>query len=129
MTYIRACWKRQFSLIDVRPLYGMTEACQKHGIKLLTYGTFVSLISGFVLHVLAGHSFHHLEADDTLVVVSCLSIQWPLILAHVSCIILWNTPDDIPLPLQYARSVRMRANGVHWPPLNYMVICRLLRYP
>ncbi|KAF8310660.1 Aldo/keto reductase, partial [Clavulina sp. PMI_390] len=30
----------QFSLVDVRPLYGMTDACQKHGVKLLTYGTF-----------------------------------------------------------------------------------------
>ncbi|KZS95641.1 Aldo/keto reductase [Sistotremastrum niveocremeum HHB9708] len=29
----------QFSLIDVRPLYGMAEVCQKHNMKLLTYGT------------------------------------------------------------------------------------------
>ncbi|KAI0270402.1 Aldo/keto reductase [Gloeopeniophorella convolvens] len=30
----------QFSLIDTRPLHGMADVCEKHGIKLLTYGTF-----------------------------------------------------------------------------------------
>ncbi|KAF9511499.1 hypothetical protein BS47DRAFT_1373008 [Hydnum rufescens UP504] len=35
----------QFSLIDVRPLYGMAEICLKHGVKLLTYGT---LCGGFL---------------------------------------------------------------------------------
>ncbi|KAJ7659203.1 NADP-dependent oxidoreductase domain-containing protein [Mycena polygramma] len=35
----------QFSLIDVRPLYGMSEVCTKHGVKLLTYGT---LCGGFL---------------------------------------------------------------------------------
>ncbi|KAJ6600165.1 NADP-dependent oxidoreductase domain-containing protein [Mycena sp. CBHHK59/15] len=29
----------QFSLIDTRPLHGMTDVCQKHNVKLLTYGT------------------------------------------------------------------------------------------
>ncbi|KAH9940483.1 aldo/keto reductase [Epithele typhae] len=29
----------QFSLIDVRPRYGMGAVCQRHGVKLLTYGT------------------------------------------------------------------------------------------
>ncbi|KAL5520204.1 hypothetical protein ACEPAG_9417 [Sanghuangporus baumii] len=29
----------QFSLIDTRPLHGMAHVCEKHGIKLLTYGT------------------------------------------------------------------------------------------
>jgi aryl-alcohol dehydrogenase-like predicted oxidoreductase len=29
----------QFSLIDTRPLHGMADVCQKHGLKLLTYGT------------------------------------------------------------------------------------------
>ena len=31
----------QFSLIDTRPLHGMVDVCQKHGAKLLTYGTLV----------------------------------------------------------------------------------------
>ncbi|KAI0745418.1 Aldo/keto reductase [Earliella scabrosa] len=29
----------QFSLVDIRPLYAMAEACHKHNVKLLTYGT------------------------------------------------------------------------------------------
>ena len=35
----------QFSLIDTRALHGMTDVCQKHGAKLLTYGTLVSTTS------------------------------------------------------------------------------------
>ncbi|PGG98385.1 hypothetical protein AJ79_08893 [Helicocarpus griseus UAMH5409] len=35
----------QFSLIDSRPLYAMAEACKRHNIKLLTYGT---LCGGFL---------------------------------------------------------------------------------
>ncbi|CAK5276350.1 unnamed protein product [Mycena citricolor] len=35
----------QFSLIDTRPLHGMTDVCSRHGIKLLTYGT---LCGGFL---------------------------------------------------------------------------------
>ncbi|OJD24118.1 hypothetical protein ACJ73_04524 [Blastomyces percursus] len=35
----------QFSLIDSRPTYAMAEACEKHNIKLLTYGT---LCGGFL---------------------------------------------------------------------------------
>ncbi|KAJ7075308.1 NADP-dependent oxidoreductase domain-containing protein [Mycena belliarum] len=35
----------QFSLIDTRPLHGMTDVCGKHGVKLLTYGT---LCGGFL---------------------------------------------------------------------------------
>ncbi|KAJ6514612.1 NADP-dependent oxidoreductase domain-containing protein [Mycena vulgaris] len=35
----------QFSLIDTRPLHGMTDVCQRHGVKLLTYGT---LCGGFL---------------------------------------------------------------------------------
>ncbi|KAJ7289358.1 NADP-dependent oxidoreductase domain-containing protein [Mycena rebaudengoi] len=35
----------QFSLIDTRPLHGMTDVCQKHNVKLLTYGT---LCGGFL---------------------------------------------------------------------------------
>ncbi|TFK50657.1 Aldo/keto reductase [Heliocybe sulcata] len=35
----------QFSLIDTRPLHGMASVCEKHGIKLLTYGT---LCGGFL---------------------------------------------------------------------------------
>ncbi|KAI9507303.1 Aldo/keto reductase [Russula earlei] len=30
----------QFSLIDTRPLHGLADVCEKHNIKLLTYGTF-----------------------------------------------------------------------------------------
>ncbi|KAJ6589454.1 NADP-dependent oxidoreductase domain-containing protein [Mycena capillaripes] len=36
---------QQFSLIDIRPLYGMADVCTKHGVKLLTYGT---LCGGFL---------------------------------------------------------------------------------
>ncbi|PVG04149.1 Aldo/keto reductase [Serendipita vermifera] len=35
----------QFSLIDIRPLYGMADVCKRHGVKLLTYGT---LCGGFL---------------------------------------------------------------------------------
>lgn len=35
----------QFSLIDTRALHGMVDVCQKHGAKLLTYGTLVSTTS------------------------------------------------------------------------------------
>lgn len=35
----------QFSLIDTRPLDGMADVCEKHGLKLLTYGT---LCGGFL---------------------------------------------------------------------------------
>ena len=31
----------QFSIIDNRPLHGMNHVCEKHGLKLLTYGTLV----------------------------------------------------------------------------------------
>ncbi|KAI0743863.1 Aldo/keto reductase [Daedaleopsis nitida] len=35
----------QFSLVDIRPLYAMAEACHKHNVKLLTYG---SVCGGFL---------------------------------------------------------------------------------
>ncbi|KAF5378558.1 hypothetical protein D9615_007030 [Tricholomella constricta] len=35
----------QFSIIDTRPLHGMTDVCEKHGLRLLTYGT---LCGGFL---------------------------------------------------------------------------------
>ncbi|GLB45673.1 putative aldo keto reductase [Lyophyllum shimeji] len=35
----------QFSIIDTRPLHGMADVCEKHGVKLLTYGT---LAGGFL---------------------------------------------------------------------------------
>lgn len=35
----------QFSLIDTRPLHGMSDVCEKHNLKLLTYGT---LCGGFL---------------------------------------------------------------------------------
>ncbi|KAK7443987.1 hypothetical protein VKT23_015384 [Stygiomarasmius scandens] len=35
----------QFSLIDTRPLHGMADVCERHGLKLLTYGT---LCGGFL---------------------------------------------------------------------------------
>jgi len=35
----------QFSLIDIRPLHGMGDVCEKHNVKLLTYGT---LCGGFL---------------------------------------------------------------------------------
>ncbi|KAK7024718.1 Aldo/keto reductase [Favolaschia claudopus] len=38
----------QFSLIDTRPLHGMTDVCARHGLKLLTYGT---LCGGFLSDV------------------------------------------------------------------------------
>ncbi len=41
----QTCLHIQFSLIDTRPLHGMADVCEKHNIKLLTYGTFVRLVS------------------------------------------------------------------------------------
>ncbi|KAH0834306.1 NADP-dependent oxidoreductase domain-containing protein [Lanmaoa asiatica] len=35
----------QFSLIDMRPLHGMADVCERHNVKLLTYGT---LCGGFL---------------------------------------------------------------------------------
>jgi len=35
----------QFSLIDTRPLHGMADVCEMHGVKLLAYGT---LCGGFL---------------------------------------------------------------------------------
>ncbi|KAF8631502.1 hypothetical protein AX15_002366 [Amanita polypyramis BW_CC] len=35
----------QFSLVDTRPLHGMSDVCKKHNLKLLTYGT---LCGGFL---------------------------------------------------------------------------------
>ncbi|EAU87247.2 aldo/keto reductase [Coprinopsis cinerea okayama7 len=35
----------QFSVIDTRPLHGMSDVCDRHGLKLLTYGT---LCGGFL---------------------------------------------------------------------------------
>ncbi|KIJ96712.1 hypothetical protein K443DRAFT_682115 [Laccaria amethystina LaAM-08-1] len=35
----------QFSIIDTRPLHGMSDVCEKHDLKLLTYGT---LCGGFL---------------------------------------------------------------------------------
>ncbi|KAI0168996.1 NADP-dependent oxidoreductase domain-containing protein [Hypoxylon sp. FL1284] len=35
----------QFSLVDARPLQKMVHSCEKYGLKLLTYGSFVSLAS------------------------------------------------------------------------------------
>ena len=40
-TYIRT-FLSQFSLVDLRPLYTMAGVCQKHDLKLLTYGTLVN---------------------------------------------------------------------------------------
>lgn len=40
----------KFSLIDVRPIYAMADACTKHNVKLLTYGTMVSYSSRWELH-------------------------------------------------------------------------------
>lgn len=34
----------QYSLIDQRPRFAMAKVCEQHGIKLLTYGTFVRAI-------------------------------------------------------------------------------------
>ena len=31
----------QFSIIDTRPLHGMSDVCERHDLKLLTYGTLV----------------------------------------------------------------------------------------
>lgn len=34
----------QFSVIDSRPLKRMVQVCEKYGLKLLTYGSFVSIV-------------------------------------------------------------------------------------
>ena len=36
----------QYSLIDQRPKFAMSEICNKYGLKLITYGTFVKLQPG-----------------------------------------------------------------------------------
>ncbi|KAF8239112.1 Aldo/keto reductase [Tricholoma matsutake] len=46
----------QFSIIDTRPLHGMADVCDKHDVKLLTYGT---LCGGF----LADKWLHQPEPD------------------------------------------------------------------
>ncbi len=33
----------QFSIIDVRPLHGMNDLCQRYGFKILAYGVLVSI--------------------------------------------------------------------------------------
>ena len=50
MKFVRQCSTsntiltlRQFSLVDIRPLYGMADVCERHNVKLLTYGTLVSI--------------------------------------------------------------------------------------
>ncbi|KAF6742552.1 aldo/keto reductase [Ephemerocybe angulata] len=43
----------QFSLVDTRPLHGMSDVCAKHGLKLLTYGT---LCGGFLADKWLGQS-------------------------------------------------------------------------
>lgn len=47
----------QFSLIDTRPLHGMADVCEKHNIKLLTYGTFVRIAFCFVRASPSGLSY------------------------------------------------------------------------
>ncbi|KAF5358766.1 hypothetical protein D9758_008572 [Tetrapyrgos nigripes] len=43
----------QFSLIDTRPLHGMSDVCERHDLKLLTYGT---LCGGFLTDRWLGRS-------------------------------------------------------------------------
>lgn len=47
----------QFSLIDTRPLHGMADVCEKHNIKLLTYGTFVRIAFCFLRASPSGLSY------------------------------------------------------------------------
>ncbi|EED21239.1 aryl-alcohol dehydrogenase, putative [Talaromyces stipitatus ATCC 10500] len=51
----------QFSLIDTRPTVKMGQACEEHGIKLLTYGT---LCGGFLAESWLGKSEPGLYDDD-----------------------------------------------------------------
>jgi aryl-alcohol dehydrogenase-like predicted oxidoreductase len=57
----------QFSLIDLRPLHGMADVCQRHGVKLLTYG---SLCGGFLsdkwLHVPEPNRYNEEGGRDPL---------------------------------------------------------------
>ncbi|KAG5651800.1 hypothetical protein H0H81_007359 [Sphagnurus paluster] len=57
----------QFSIIDTRPLHGMADVCEKHGLKLLTYGTLVSAPHAFDL-LWSGchgkHPFHSVAASS-----------------------------------------------------------------
>ena len=41
----------QFSLVDLRPLHGMSDLCKKHNIKLVTYGTLVSETRRMLLQI------------------------------------------------------------------------------
>jgi aryl-alcohol dehydrogenase-like predicted oxidoreductase len=51
----------QFSIIDTRPLHGMADVCEKHGLKLLTYGT---LCGGFLADKWLGAPEPDLYSDD-----------------------------------------------------------------
>ena len=52
----------QFSLIDLRPTFKMAESCLKHNVKLLTYGSLVSL-----RHDLQkAHTYPHLQCGGFL---------------------------------------------------------------
>ncbi|KAJ3516668.1 hypothetical protein NLJ89_g981 [Agrocybe chaxingu] len=51
----------QFSLIDTRPLHGMADICEKHGLKLLTYGT---LCGGFLADKWLGEHEPSLYSSD-----------------------------------------------------------------
>ncbi|KAG9308213.1 NADP-dependent oxidoreductase domain-containing protein [Chiua virens] len=51
----------QFSLIDTRPLDGMADVCERHNVKLLTYGT---LCGGFLADKWLGQPEPDLYAGD-----------------------------------------------------------------
>jgi len=53
----------QFSLIDTRPLHEMANVCEKHNVKLLTYGT---LCGGFLADRWLGQAEPDLYATGTL---------------------------------------------------------------
>ncbi|KAH6894038.1 aldo/keto reductase [Coprinopsis sp. MPI-PUGE-AT-0042] len=51
----------QFSVIDTRPLHGMSDVCERHGLKLLTYGT---LCGGFLADKWLGQAEPDLYSGD-----------------------------------------------------------------
>jgi len=52
----------QFSLIDSRPLYGLSQVCEKYGLKLMTYGSYSG---GFLSERWLDKQSPHLYARDT----------------------------------------------------------------
>ncbi|EGC46673.1 aldo/keto reductase [Histoplasma capsulatum var. duboisii H88] len=80
----------QFSLIDARPTYAMAEACEKHHIKLLTYGTlYLEMINIWGSWLLFQTLLRTLSTIGRKhdVSVSAVAIRWVLDFSYVGAVI------------------------------------------